>query len=164
MADADDKVGPAPPTAGEQVEMTSAADDGGAPKVKSLEPPEIIRNMTPEQRHELEVRVKRKIDFRILPMIVLMYILNYIDRYVFLCFVYSASSEKLSNENLRNNIAAARYAGLEDDLKLDKNGTQFSVSTYESRRRDPMLTMEDCREHPVRRLYHHAGPFEFGSE
>ncbi|KAI9900785.1 hypothetical protein N3K66_005047 [Trichothecium roseum] len=107
MADADDKVGPAPPTAGEQVEMTSAADDGGAPKVKSLEPPEIIRNMTPEQRHELEVRVKRKIDFRILPMIVLMYILNYIDR---------------------NNIAAARYAGLEDDLKLDKNGTQFSTA------------------------------------
>ena len=99
MADADDKVGPAPPTAGEQVEMTSAADDGGAPKVKSLEPPEIIRNMTPEQRHELEVRVKRKIDFRILPMIVLMYILNYIDRFVFLCFTCSASSEKLSDEN-----------------------------------------------------------------
>lgn len=28
----------------------------------------------------------------------------------------------------RNNIAAARYAGLEDDLKLDSNGTQFSTA------------------------------------
>lgn len=27
-----------------------------------------------------------------------------------------------------NNIAAARLAGLEDDLKLNKSGTQFSVS------------------------------------
>jgi hypothetical protein len=42
--------------------------------------PEIIRNLTPEQRDELERRLKRKIDWRLMPAIIIMYILNYIDR------------------------------------------------------------------------------------
>lgn len=46
-----------------------------------MEPPEIIRNMTPEHRERVEKRLKRKIDGRLLPTIIIMYILNYIDRY-----------------------------------------------------------------------------------
>ena len=45
-----------------------------------LQPPEIIAMMSPEQRADLEKRLVRKIDWRLLPMIVLMYIMNYIDR------------------------------------------------------------------------------------
>ncbi|PNY25406.1 Pantothenate transporter liz1 [Tolypocladium capitatum] len=72
-----------------------------------FQPPEIVRKLSPEQRDELERKLIRKIDSRLLPMIMLMYILNYIDR---------------------NNIASARLAGLEEDLKLDRNGTQFSTA------------------------------------
>ena len=45
-----------------------------------FQPPEILRNMSPEERDDLEKKLLRKIDLRLLPMIVLMYILNYIDR------------------------------------------------------------------------------------
>lgn len=48
---------------------------------RGFQPPEAIRNLTPEDRQKLEKKLLRKIDLRILPMIVLMYILNYIDRY-----------------------------------------------------------------------------------
>ena len=46
----------------------------------------------------------RKIDLRLLPMVILMYIMNYLDR---------------------NTIAAARLAGLEEDLRL--SSTEFNV-------------------------------------
>ncbi|RDW79887.1 MFS general substrate transporter-45 [Coleophoma cylindrospora] len=74
---------------------------------RKFEPPELVRNMTPEMRIELEAKLKRKIDLRLLPMIVLMYIMNYLDR---------------------NNIAAARLAGMEKDLKLVGVQYQTSVS------------------------------------
>ncbi len=45
-----------------------------------FQPPELVRNMTPEQREAAESRLRRKIDMRLMPMIVLMYILNYLDR------------------------------------------------------------------------------------
>lgn len=42
--------------------------------------PEWIRNLTPEERHDVEGKLKRKLDIRLMPMIVLMYIMNYLDR------------------------------------------------------------------------------------
>jgi hypothetical protein len=59
-----------------------AADDKAqaVPMRSRLEPPEFLRNMAPEQRLELETRLKRKIDGRLMPAIIIMYILNYIDR------------------------------------------------------------------------------------
>ncbi len=42
--------------------------------------PEFIRNLTPEEREALEKQLKRKIDLRLLPAIIIMYIMNYIDR------------------------------------------------------------------------------------
>lgn len=74
------------------------------PNSLAAEAPELVRNMTPEQRLTAETRLKRKIDMRLLPMIILMYIMNYLDR---------------------NNIAAARLAGLEDELHL--TSVQFNV-------------------------------------
>lgn len=69
--------------------------------------PDILASMSGEERDTLERHLRRKIDWRLLPMVILMYILNYIDR---------------------NNIAAARLAGLEEDLKLDASGNQFSTA------------------------------------
>ncbi|KAF2138079.1 uncharacterized protein K452DRAFT_353306 [Aplosporella prunicola CBS 121167] len=69
--------------------------------------PPLIRDLSPEERARLEARLRRKIDLRLLPMIIIMYIMNYIDR---------------------NNIAAARLAGLEEDLSLHGNQYLTSVS------------------------------------
>ncbi|KAK3378575.1 major facilitator superfamily domain-containing protein [Podospora didyma] len=74
---------------------------------RGLQPPEFIKNLTPEHRAELEKRLKKKIDARLMPAIIIMYIMNYIDR---------------------NNIAAARLAGLERDLHLTSTEYQTSVS------------------------------------
>ncbi|KAI1353541.1 major facilitator superfamily domain-containing protein [Xylaria sp. FL0043] len=74
---------------------------------RGLQPPEIIMRLTPEERIALEKRLVRKIDWRLLPMIIIMYILNYIDR---------------------NNIAAAKLSGLPEDLNLKGNQFQTAVS------------------------------------
>lgn len=47
---------------------------------RKFEPPEFVRNLSREERNVLEAKLKRKIDLRLLPMIVLMYIMNYLDR------------------------------------------------------------------------------------
>ncbi|EPE09849.1 pantothenate transporter liz1 [Ophiostoma piceae UAMH 11346] len=69
---------------------------------RGLQPPAFLLNMTAEERIAMEKRLKRKIDSRLMPMIILMYILNYIDR---------------------NNISAATLGGLKEDLNL--SSTQF---------------------------------------
>jgi hypothetical protein len=57
------------------------------PHVSRIALPEILQKYTKEERDELETKLKRKIDFRLMPAIIIMYILNYIDRYVLvLCF------------------------------------------------------------------------------
>lgn len=60
-------------------------------------------NMDPAHRQAVEKRLKRKLDARC-GLFVLIYIMNYLDR---------------------NNIAAARLKGLQDDLKLDD--TQYAT-------------------------------------
>jgi len=75
---------------------------GASTTIRRREAPELVKDLTPGERLELERALVRKIDLRLLPMIVLMYIMNYLDR---------------------NNIAAARLAGLEHDLHL--SSTQY---------------------------------------
>jgi hypothetical protein len=55
---------------------------GSTEGIAIMEEPEILRGMTTEQKLELEKTMKRKIDMRLLPMILILYILNYIDRWV----------------------------------------------------------------------------------
>lgn len=85
------------------------------------EAPASVAIMTPEEREKAEKALVRKIDFRLLPMIIIMYILNYLDR---------------------NNIASARLAGLESDLGLV--GNQYLVS-YLLNFIDLLLTLVDLR-------------------
>lgn len=66
------------------------------------EPPPLVKHLSGDERQRLELALVRKIDLRLLPMVILMYVMNYLDR---------------------NNIAAARLAGLEDELEL--TSTQY---------------------------------------
>ena len=67
--------------------------------------PSFMVGMTEEEKEKMEKKLVRKIDARLLIMIVVMYILNYLDR---------------------NNIASAKLAGLDKDLNL--KGNQYQVS------------------------------------
>lgn len=69
--------------------------------------PPSLRELTPDERHKLNLHVKKKIDLRLLPVMLLMYIMNYLDR---------------------NNIAAAKVAGMATDLKLKNNQYQTALS------------------------------------
>lgn len=67
---------------------SSAKTDGEVPSEKQtsarvpsrLQPPAFLANMSKEERLALETKLKRKIDLRLMPAIIVMYILNYIDR------------------------------------------------------------------------------------
>jgi hypothetical protein len=63
----------------------------------------LAADMSPERRIEVEKKLKRKLDARC-SLFVLIYIMNYLDR---------------------NNIAAARLGGLQEDLGI--NNTQYST-------------------------------------
>ncbi|KUM57756.1 hypothetical protein ACN42_g9418 [Penicillium freii] len=84
----------------DNVEIVANADRPNPQK----EAPAYVANLTSEERTKAEKALVRKIDIRLLPMIIIMYILNYLDR---------------------NNIASARLAGLEEDLGLV--GNQFAT-------------------------------------
>jgi len=69
--------------------------------------PDSLRGLPKEELNALEKKLVRRIDIRLLPMLVIMYILNYLDR---------------------NNIASARLAGKVGMQKeLNMTSTQFSV-------------------------------------
>jgi len=83
------------------------SDDGPHPIAEQngkLAPPPLVAAMSPERRIHAEAKMRRKIDTRLLPMIILMYIMNYLDR---------------------NNIAAVRLAGLQTELNL--SSVQYQV-------------------------------------
>jgi hypothetical protein len=82
----------------------ATAEAGHGPSHSKLEPPPLVAAMSQAHRLDAEARLRKKIDTRLLPMIILMYIMNYLDR---------------------NNIAAVRLAGLQDELKL--TSTQYQV-------------------------------------
>ncbi|TKX21735.1 MFS transporter-like protein 113 [Elsinoe australis] len=66
-----------------------------------------LRKLTPEEL-AIEKKLRKKIDLLIMPLCVLVYLMNYIDR---------------------NNYAAARLQGLEDDLNMTAQEYQIGLST-----------------------------------
>lgn len=74
---------------------------------QTVSKPEILLQYSDEEIDEMHQKVTRKVDMRLLPMLVLLYIMNYLDR---------------------NNIASARLGGLEEDLGLHGNQYQTSIS------------------------------------
>lgn len=89
-------------SASDHVEYTSGKDDGTNDLAGRM--PACLVTLSSEERNLMEKQLVRKIDLRLLIMMVVMYILNYLDR---------------------NNIASAKLAGLEEDLNL--KGEQYQV-------------------------------------
>lgn len=89
----------------DHVEYTPSTKDDPRPMIEGM--PAFLRSLTPEERQHMEKKLLRKVDLRLLIMMVVMYILNYLDR---------------------NNIAAAKLAGLQKDLNL--RGDQYQVKPY----------------------------------
>lgn len=87
--------------------ITDTALDNAPTTRSRRQPPELIRDLSAEERQHLELALTRKIDRRLLPMIILMYIMNYLDR---------------------NNIAAARLAGLQ--APRSKGGLNLTTTQY----------------------------------
>lgn len=83
--------------------VSSAVANADKPNPKK-EAPAYVASLSPEERDKAEKALVRKIDIRLLPMLIIMYILNYLDR---------------------NNIASARLAGLPEDLGL--HGQQYAT-------------------------------------
>lgn len=84
-----------------------SSDVVDATELEVVEPgrlPECLRSKTPEELCQLEKQMVRRIDARLMPAVILMYLLNYIDR---------------------SNIASARLGGLEEDLGL--TGSQYQT-------------------------------------
>ncbi|KAL9564775.1 hypothetical protein ACKAV7_011227 [Fusarium commune] len=69
--------------------------------------PEDLQHLSDEEITALEKRLRRKIDLRLLPCMILIYIMNYLDR---------------------NAIGAARLGAFEEDLGLQGNEFQTAVS------------------------------------
>lgn len=66
--------------------------------------PDFVTTMSNSELKRLESKLVRKVDARLMPAVIVMYLLNYIDR---------------------NNIASARLGGLEDDLGL--KGSEYQT-------------------------------------
>lgn len=60
----------------DNVEVIANADKPNPQK----EAPAYVASLSPEERVKAEKALVRKIDLRLLPMIIIMYILNYLDR------------------------------------------------------------------------------------
>ncbi|KAF2008908.1 pantothenate transporter liz1 [Aaosphaeria arxii CBS 175.79] len=105
MASAPDHKAAADHISDDAIPVTHSPGHGASSS--KLEPPPLVAAMTQEYRMQAEATLRNKIDTRLLPMIILMYIMNYLDR---------------------NNIAAVRLAGLQDELDLSSVQYQTTVS------------------------------------
>ena len=85
-----------------QQQPVEEIDDGVLPKYHNLPP--LLQGMTQDELHKLDRRTTLKIDLRLMPMLILIYILNYLDR---------------------NNIASARLGGIEKELGM--HGSQWET-------------------------------------
>lgn len=91
-------------------------------------PPAVINESVSENSILDEKRERlliRKIDFYILPLVVLLYLFSFLDRgRLWICLVYLISALTLGPVNIGN----ARLYGLEEDLGLKGNQYQVAVS------------------------------------
>lgn len=66
------------------IETTDNMDAGSGKLVAVSEPtrprPEILKDLPDEEMKALEKKLLRKVDFRLLPTMILIYIMNYLDR------------------------------------------------------------------------------------
>lgn len=87
--------------------VNDGASDIRADTPRARIPPESLRDLSMEELKRTERRLVRTLDARLILPLIIIYIMNYLDR---------------------NAIAAAKVAGIEDDLGLTDSQYQTSVS------------------------------------
>lgn len=87
-------------------EIMTSQDDDHSPDTKTSPRANHVDLLT-EEELEIEKALKKKIDYLIMPLVVLVYLMNYIDR---------------------NNYAAAKLQGLDEDLGLSPTEYQTGLS------------------------------------
>lgn len=88
----------------------------------SIQPmPPTLQGLPDEEISSLEKLLVRKLDLRLMPMLVLIYIMNYLDRYDYR--ILKDGCELMGV--YRNAIAAAKLSGITDELGL--SSVQFQV-------------------------------------
>ena len=89
--------------------------------------PDNLRSLSPEELDSIGRKATLKIDVIVMPCLIIMYVLNYLDR---------------------QNIASARLAGLPDDLGLNDSQYQTCVSILfvgYSKSMSPFMTLDSGR-------------------
>lgn len=76
--------------------------------------PPTLQGTTEEERLAMKKRLVRKLDIRLMPMLVLIYIMNYLDR----CFFLGLYGCWCADNSARNAIAAAKLSGITQELNL----------------------------------------------
>ncbi|KAF4846488.1 Major facilitator-type transporter hxnP [Colletotrichum siamense] len=98
------------PVPGETSAFTGDDGDAASIQLKETQEPNRMAEaqaMSEEEIAEVEKKLKRKLDFRLLTVVWIIFILNYLDR---------------------KNIAAAKVAGIKDSLRLDDTQYETAVS------------------------------------
>lgn len=80
MNDTDSKMVDAVQNADTAIETGSQTKSSGC---IHPERPLLLRDLTEEEYEQMEKNLVRKIDRRLLPPLIIMYIMNYLDRYVY---------------------------------------------------------------------------------
>lgn len=62
-------------------EPRTSIEKGHVVDTRTSELPELLRDLSPEELKECEKKLLRKIDLRLLPTLILIYVMNYLDRY-----------------------------------------------------------------------------------
>ncbi|WVR08894.1 hypothetical protein IAU60_005953 [Kwoniella sp. DSM 27419] len=88
----------------EKIQNDETEDDNLTPLRREIE---VVRNLDPAEYARIQRRVLWKIDLRLMPMLFILIILNYLDR---------------------NALAAARVQGIEKDLGLKGNNFNVAIS------------------------------------
>ncbi|KAF6819860.1 TNA1 is necessary for nicotinic acid import into the cell [Colletotrichum plurivorum] len=91
----------------DNTEGSRASSEGQSTEWPPIKLPQLLRDLSEDEFKALEKKLIRKIDIRMLPTMILIYIMNYLDR---------------------NAIGSARLGGLEEDLGLTGNEFQTCVS------------------------------------
>lgn len=121
--------------------INSKADEAGIETVKPQVDenlPEVLRTYSPDDLQALEKALVRKIDMRSLPILIILFLLNILDR---------------------NAIANARLGGLEDSLNISDVQYQTAVMVLWGECSFYELEVNSIDDYGSR-LYHHDGAFQ----
>lgn len=107
-----------------------------------------IASLTEEEK-AIEKKLVLRIDLIIFPLLITVYLLNWIDRYALVANLAAQDSVFCTDLQFRNNYAAARLQGLEDDLSMSPQQYQTGLSILFVGYILGSLDAKDCLVHSI---------------